>query len=241
MILILVILSIIVFICFKKRKLRKSFTKKKLFTQGLIFNNENIIESGGLYGKSKLVEYSINKSDQIGRELVLPLNIFAEGIVLFKEKILLLTWKENDAYLINYNTFKIIKIIKGFNNNFDRNEGWGATYNYDNNELIFSDGSKKLYIFDPENLIKKREIVTNKFWLNELEYANGYVYANIWQTSYILKIDPKNGNIQNTYNLKIAWNHRFQGVLNGIAYDKKKNFFYITGKNWNKIYILKNF
>lgn len=105
---------------------KKSANKPKCYTQGLIVYKNNIIESSGLYRKSFLIEYPINDPLKIIRKKLFPKNIFLEGITIFDNTIFALSWKENVAFKISYQTFEIIETIKDFNLKFDRKEGWGV-------------------------------------------------------------------------------------------------------------------
>merc|ERR1711991_1126085 len=181
---------------------------------------------------SYLVEYDINNCLKINRKINFPRNIFLEGITFFNNTIIGLTWKQDIAYLISYPEFKIIKEINNFNLTFDSKQGWGITYDYDNNRLIVSDGTNKLYFLDPNNFSLLKTLETPYRYLNELEYIDGYLLANIWYKNYVLKINMKNNVIEKLYFPK-----NYKGVLNGIAFCKKSNFILITGKRWE--YFLK--
>ncbi|VVU95637.1 Glutamine cyclotransferase [seawater metagenome] len=242
MIIIFVIL-LITLIFYKRKRVSKYVSKKTkvpIFTQGLIVTGENMIESGGLYKESKIIEYSLTNHKKIIRTLVLDKKIFAEGITKINNELFLLTWKEDKAFIIDYDTFKIKKEIENFNSNLDSNEGWGCTYDTNKNEIIVSDGTHKIYFIDPITYLKKREIKTKYKLLNELEYINGFIYANIWKTNKIVKLDPQTGNCLQEFNINIniKLKDRFKGVLNGIAYDQVQNKIYLTGKNWSTMYSL---
>ena len=221
--------------------LNKRVSKKKSFTQGLIVYNNNIIESSGLYNKSFLIEYPINNPLQIIRRKIFPKNIFLEGITMFDNIIFALSWKENVAFKISYQTFEIIEIVKDFNLKFDRKEGWGCTFNSITNQLIISDGSNKLYFLNPNSLEIENTINVEYKFLNELEYFNNFIYANVWQQDFILKVNLENNESKIIKLPKQILNQQKKnGVLNGIAYFKKTNSLIITGKNWDKLYYLKD-
>jgi glutaminyl-peptide cyclotransferase len=230
---------IIYFIFFRSRKFKFNYIehkKIKKFCQGYIYHDGNLIESSGLYNFSNIVKYSVKNPTLIKNKLKLPNNIFAEGIAKIDDKILLLTWKEDKAFILDYDTLKIIKEIKGFNYKFNKNEGWGCTYDYDRNRIIVTDGSNKLYFLDSNkfNMISMIETKYNK--LNEIEYGNGYILANVWKKDFILKMDPINGKIIEKITFPFVKKNKNRGVLNGIAYNKKDNLWYITGKNWSFFY-----
>ena len=212
----------------KFRKYYKIIDKNPAFTQGLILIDNNVIESSGLYGKSYLVKYNLNNSLKIEKKIDFPKNIFLEGITFFDNKILALTWKENLAYLISYPDLKIIKELENFNLNFDSKQAWGCTFDYNNNQIIVSDGTNKLYFLYTRKFNIIKTIIIPYNYLNELEYINGYLLANVWYKNFILKINLENLNIK-----KIHVPKNEKGVLNGIAYNKKNNSILITGKNWN--------
>ena len=204
------------------------------FTQGLEIYNDNLYEGTGLYGRSSLRKVKI-KNGKILEKISLDKKYFGEGITILNSKIYQLSWKENIAFVYDLN-FNLIKT-------FDyQGEGWGLANN--GQQLIMSNGSEYVYFRNPNTfkITKKEKIkVDNKVVknLNELEYHNGFIYANIWQSDYILKINAENGKVEAyldlTNILKTDYNGKI-GVLNGIAYDPKNNNFLITGKLWPKIY-----
>lgn len=207
------------------------------FTQGLEINNNILYEGTGLYGKSSLKKIDL-KTFKLIKEIKLEQNFFGEGITILNNKIYQLSWKENTAFVYDLN----LNLINSFSY---QGEGWGLTNN--NKELIMSNGSEYIYFRNPENFKITRKIkvkkadqkITN---LNELEYLNGYLYANIWQEDYILKIDSKTGAVRAYLDLTKLLKTNYQGeinVLNGIAYDKKTDSFLVTGKLWPKIYRIK--
>lgn len=211
------------------------------FTQGFEFKHGFLYEGTGLYGQSSLRKTNL-KTGEIVKKIILEQKYFGEGITILNEKIYQLTWKENTAFVYDLN-FNLI-------NNFSYNgEGWGLTNDGEN--LIMSDGSEFLFYRDPEDfsLIKKIKVKFNNKslnFLNELEYHNGYIYANIWQQNYIVKIKVQTNKkakvvsyldltniLKNNYPQKP---NKKIDVLNGIAYLPKNNSFLITGKLWPKIF-----
>jgi glutaminyl-peptide cyclotransferase len=224
------------------------------FTEGLLVHNGKLYESTG--GKPKHNRFKSwmgqvdLKTGKPVKQVFLDTNYFGEGITIFNNKIYQLTYEEKKVFVYDLNTFKKIQ-------EFSWNpEGWGMTH--DGKNLILSDGSSNLYIVDPANF-KMLSItgVTDNYGpvgnLNELEYINGFIYANRYTTDYIYKIDPASGKVVAKADLSgvLANNARewasdpkFQpgnseGVLNGIAYDSASGKIYITGKLWPKIFELK--
>lgn len=206
----------------------------KSFTQGLEIYNNFLYEGTGLYGRSSLRKIKI-ENGKILKQKNLSEKYFGEGITILNKKIYQLSWKENTVFV--YNTdFKLLKKFKY------QGEGWGLTNDGEN--LIMSNGSEYIYFRDPDNfkIIKKIEIkgggkkIKN---LNELEYHSGFIYANVWQTDYIVKINKKTGNAASYLDLSNILKESFRdeaNVLNGIAYDPKNDNFLITGKLWPQIF-----
>ena len=209
------------------------------FTEGLEFYRGKLIESTGLYGRSKLVQYD-PVTYKVEKDVKLDSTLFGEGVTVFRDTVYQLTYRESKVNVYDANNFRKLKELP-FNG-----EGWGLTH--DSSSLIATNGSSNLYFYEPGTfkLIKKLEIteggssVTN---LNELEYVNGFVYANQWQYSYILKIDPVKGEVVAKMDLtSVIQQEKSQNpnaeFLNGIAYNPQTKKFYVTGKNWSRIYEL---
>ena len=209
-----------------------------LYTQGLIVDGDDLIESGGQYGKSRLVRYNA-ESGQVSQSARLPATIFAEGIHLLSGSIWLLTWQENCVYRIDAKTFSIRQKFPV------QTEGWGLTHN--GQHFIQSDGSDTLFFrnsstFAVEKTISVRDGERACYNLNELEFAKELVWANVYMTSTILAIDPNSGEVVLSLDLSdIAARHKDSDpghVLNGIAYDPARDAFWVTGKCWNKRYLI---
>jgi glutamine cyclotransferase len=209
-----------------------------LFTEGLFFEQGYLYESGGMRGHSRLVKYL--PGADISKEKRLSQYIFAEGISPLKDKIYMLTYTEGKCMVFDKATFKQIKEFNYIG------EGWGLSHH--KGELYMSDGSSVIKILDPKTFTLNRTInvsangstVNN---INELEFAKGYLYANVWQRPEIIKIDISTGNVVAIYNMseligKVSYNFGID-VLNGIAYDAKEDVFYITGKFWPKLFKIK--
>jgi len=213
----------------------------ELFTQGLIAADGKLIESSGLYRKSMVRRYDI-ETGQTEQETALPQQIFAEGLTLFNNRLYLLTWRAGLVYTLNPKTLKIngSKSYQG--------QGWGITH--DGTQLITSDGSHllsfrdaksfkvgaQLPVFDPYLQTPLRN-------LNELEYVDGQIWANRWQTPYIYRIDAETGKVTGVLDLTalIPADKRssHQDVLNGIAWDEPQKGFWVTGKYWGLRYLIR--
>lgn len=215
------------------------------FTQGLQFYNGKLYEGTGQEEEStlRIVE---PKTGTVEKKYLIPdPTVFGEGITIFQNKIYQLTWKSRKIYVYNLND--IMHPVKTLNWSPD---GWGITN--DGKSLIMSDGSANIYYALPDsatNNMKQLKIlsVTDNAGpvdqLNELEYIDGFIYANRWHTDEIEKIDPSNGHIVGRMNLagllhQYDPNAQFdqEAVLNGIAYDSTTKKLYITGKDWPKVF-----
>lgn len=203
------------------------------YTQGLEFDSGQLYEGTGSQGNTGIsmvakVDY---KTGVIEERKELDQNFFGEGITILNDELFQLTWQENTCFVYDKNTFKELK-------EFSYNgEGWGLCN--DGEFLIMSDGSERLYFRDPNNfgLEKVIEVYSNEGpvkALNELEFINGKIYANIYQSDYIVVIDPETGIVEKRIDASlIALDHRKNGeVLNGIAYLPESKQLFITGKNW---------
>lgn len=206
------------------------------YTQGLFFDGDTLFESTGLYGKSKLHKYFIDKSPIA--EKTIDEKLFGEGITLLQNQIYQLTWQSGIVlvYDRNFNLKKEIKLPF-------HAEGWGLTNN--GTHLIMSDGTEKIRFLNPETMeiIHTLEVYDNKrklSQLNELELVENTLYANIYQTNYLAEIDIETGAVLSYIDCSELVNHIFKrpetDVLNGIAYHSSRQSFYLTGKNWNKLF-----
>lgn len=207
------------------------------FTQGLVYYKDNILYEGtGMWGESSLrkVELETGRVLQIHR---LPDEIFGEGIVVWKEKIIQLTWQHRKGFVYDRETFTLLKEFSY------PTEGWGITH--DGSRLIMSDGSATLFVWDPETLqeIGRIEVRDDKgpvVRLNELEYINGLIYANVWQTDRIAIIRPDDGRVVGWIDLSGLLKPEDRtskvDVLNGIAYDAQGDRLFVTGKYWPKLF-----
>jgi glutamine cyclotransferase len=212
------------------------------FTEGLLIYKGFLYESTGEHGKSKLLKIDLN-SGKIERQLDLEKKYFGEGIVILRDTIYQLTYTEKMVFVYDMN----FKKIKEYTITTDNGQGWGMTT--DGTNLIVDDGSSNLYYYEPSTfkLVKKLSVTDAGalgYNLNELEYIDGYIYANQWQLPYILKIDPSDGHVVAKADLTDIWDQIKQKapkaeVLNGIAYDADTKKIYITGKNWPELYQIK--
>lgn len=207
------------------------------YTQGLVYNDGFLYESGGLRGRSALHKIDAGTGKVIKTQNVSK-EYFAEGLDLFKNKLYQITWQEKTCFVYDIKSFKQEKTFSYFG------EGWGLTNDGEN--LIMSDGSNILKVIDPATFTLLKTIMVlspsaqNVNMLNELEYVDGKVYANIWQTDEIAIIDYKTGKQTGVIDLSqlrsIMANDPDAEVTNGIAYNSKTKTFFLTGKLWNKIF-----
>jgi glutamine cyclotransferase len=208
---------------------------QEAYTQGLVFDNGFLYEGTGLYKKSTLRKVELN-TGKIIKIHKLPDEIFGEGITIYEDKIIQLTWKSNIGYVYDKETFELLEV---FNYSTD---GWGITHNGTN--LIISNGSSTLHVLDPRTFEKIGEIEVFDdngpvSEINELEYVRGEIYANIWKTDRIARFDPKSGQVKGWIELKGLTSDissDSDAVLNGIAYDKNQDRLFVTGKLYPKIF-----
>jgi len=210
----------------------------RAFTQGLVYDGNGLFFEGtGLNGQSSLRLVNLQNGSVL-KKTNLDSELFGEGVALWKDRIVQLTWKSGLGLVYDKGNFTRI-------GNFSYStEGWGITS--DNNSLIMSDGSNVLHILDPESFAEKGQIwVTANglplTGLNELEYVKGEIYANVWPTYWIAIISPKTGEVTARVNLMgILKANETEGksvdVLNGIAYDASEDRLFVTGKLWPRLY-----
>jgi glutamine cyclotransferase len=202
------------------------------FTEGLLFDNGVLYESTGLYGSSSLRRVEL-KTGKILQSYALPSQYFGEGITIFEDKIIQLTWLENKSFVYDKQTFDLLQEFS------ISTEGWGITT--DGNRLIMSDGTSTLYFLDPVTFQKIGQVEVHDEgpidMLNELEYIHGKVYANIWGEEKIAIINPQTGQVEGWINLSGLQNTL--NVLNGIAYDATEDRLFVTGKNWPQLFEIK--
>lgn len=206
------------------------------FTQGLFWDRGHLYESTGQYGHSRVARLDI-KTGKAVAEAKLPAEQFGEGITRWGEQIIGVTWRSGVGHRWQ------IKDLKPAGSFKYEGEGWGVTMVGDS--LVLSDGSSDLRFFDPATMTEQKR-VTVRFggrplsMINELETIDGQVWANIWMTDIIVRIDPTSGNITSYVDLSgLKADARASGrdsVLNGIAWDAKKKRLFVTGKYWPKLY-----
>ncbi len=211
------------------------------FTQGLIWHEGKLWEGTGWYAESKLLQTDYKTGKAI-KSVKLPDNEFGEGITILNNKIYQLTWQEHKVYKYDLKTLKQEKV---FDWPYD---GWGITT--DGTSLIVSTGGSNLYWVDPSTfkITKTLGVSDNNGYvdsINELEWINGFIYANKYLTDYILKIDPSSGQVVGKLNLTGLLQQSNQpiavntDVLNGIAFNPTTGNLFITGKRWPALYELK--
>jgi glutamine cyclotransferase len=215
---------------------------KNAYTQGLIFDNGYLFESTGIYGQSSLRKVNIANGEPL-KTFSLPNNIFGEGITMFDNKIIQVSWREQVAFLFDKETFQLLNKFY-----YPIKEGWGITY--DGTNLIMSDGSPYLYFLDKDyftELLRIEVFDENGPLkdLNELEYIDGEIWANVYSSDIIVKINPKTGAVTGKIYLsgllKPGDKANNTDVLNGIAYDAQNKKLFVTGKNWPKLFEIKVF
>ncbi|KAF0695625.1 Aste57867_13576 [Aphanomyces stellatus] len=218
---------------------------KNAFTQGLLVESPGVlVESTGLYKRSSVRRVNATTGEALHHTTPFVATEFGEGITwnAATETYVALTWKARQAYVLHKDDFRILRKFEITATT--RDEGWGITTIDETHELIMSDGSHVLHVWDPVTFEEKRRVsvvtaagqpVTN---LNELEYARGYVFANIWYSNLIAQIDPATGLVVRMHDLSsLSVKKNTDGdVLNGIAYDKTHDVFYVTGKLWDAVY-----
>ena len=215
------------------------------YTQGLFYHEGFLYEGTGQRGESTLRKVKLENGEALSVKN-LEQEYFGEGITFSKGKIIQLTWNAKKVFVVDPVTFEKEDT---FEPNTSNNQGWGITSA--NNELILSDGTNVLTVLDADDYSRKRIIevydnsgmVTN---LNELEYINGKIYANVWLTDRIVIINPETGRVEGNLNLgkilKLADKRiLIEGdeVLNGIAWDSINNRLFVTGKRWPKLFEIK--
>jgi glutamine cyclotransferase len=207
------------------------------YTQGLEFYKGQLLESTGLEGKSKLAKIDL-KTGRAVTNIPLDPSFFGEGITVLNDTLYQLTWQNKKVLVYTANNLKKIKELPL------NTQGWGITN--DGKNLIVSDGSANLYFYEPATfrLLRTQSVTEGgspAINLNELEFINGFVYANQYEYNYILKIDPASGQVAAKMDLsELANRVRSKdpriNVLNGIAYDSITKKIYVTGKLWPELY-----
>ncbi len=206
------------------------------FTQGLVFLDGKMIESTGLNGHSTLREVDLT-SGRVLRQAPVPDQYFAEGLAVLGGKAYQLTWQAQKGFVYDEANFRVEREFTY------TGEGWGLAT--DGHSLIMSDGTAQIRFLDPATFKVERTIQVavkgqpvNQ--LNELEYIKGEIFANVWRTDFVVRIDPANGAVTGVVNftglLPLAERDPTTDVLNGIAYDNATDRLFVTGKLWPKLY-----
>lgn len=219
----------------------------KAYTQGLEFNDGFLYESTGQRGESSLRKVQLT-TGKVLKQVDLPQQYFAEGMTIFGDKIYQLTWQSKKGFVYQLNDFKQLNTFDYKNSR----EGWGLTH--DDNFLIKTDGTERVWFLNPDTQEEShfieaytdKQSVTN---LNELEYINGKVYANVYLKNIILILNHNNGAIEGVVDLNPLEKEvrktqnlvQNDEVLNGIAYDAENDRIFVTGKRWGKLFEIEIF
>jgi len=206
------------------------------FTQGLVFHQGLLYESTGLNGSSSLRRVEL-ETGKVLKIVPISAQFFAEGLALFNGRLYQLTWQNQQGFVYDLDSFNL---LGGFRY---AGEGWGLTHN--GRSLIMSDGTSQIRFTNPDTFEIQRTITVQDngreiTQLNELEYVKGEIYANIWQTDRVARVDPNSGRVTAWINLSglLSPEDRARGadVLNGIAYDEASDRLFVTGKFWPKLF-----
>ncbi|WP_035958818.1 glutaminyl-peptide cyclotransferase [Bryobacter aggregatus] len=206
---------------------------RNAFTQGLEFKDGIFYEGTGLNNRSSVRRVNPSTGEVL-QKVDVPGQYFGEGITVIDDRILELTWKNEEGFIYNRKTLKQIGKFKY------SGEGWGLAN--DGKQIYMSDGSANIRILDPKTLQEIRRITVKNAGrpidqINELEYIDGEIWANVWQTDFILRISPKDGQITGIIDLTgILKDTNGTDVLNGIAWDAVGKRLFVTGKLWPKIF-----
>jgi glutamine cyclotransferase len=206
------------------------------FTQGLAFRDGFLYEGTGMNGRSSLRKVRLDTGEIVQR-VDLASEYFGEGITLLKDEVVQLTWRSQTGFVYNLSDFRWLRQFPY------SGEGWGLATN--GRELFMSDGTAQIRVLDPETFAEKRRFTvrdgdTSIEQLNELEFVEGEIFANVWQTDRIARISPQNGKVVGWIDLTGLLSpvyHREAGaVLNGIAYDSNRKRLFVTGKLWPSVF-----
>ncbi len=210
------------------------------FTEGLLYRDGFLYESTGLNGKSSIRKVEL-ETGKVLKSKDIPPQYFGEGLTVWKDTLVGLTWQTQTGFVFDLATFEM-------RNQFAYpGEGWGLTQN--GKELIMSDGTATLRFLDPKTFLEVRRVKVTADGIpvdqvNELEVVGDEIYANLWHTNTIARIDPANGKITGWIDLGKLYPGAGKGlngenVMNGIAYDAEKKRLFVTGKLWHKLYEIK--
>jgi glutamine cyclotransferase len=206
------------------------------FTQGLVYRDGFLYEGTGIKGQSSLRKVRLETGEVVQRVDLDP-EYFGEGIALLKDQVIQLTWQSHTGFVYNLSDFRLLRQFSY------SGEGWGLTNNA--HEIFMSDGTSELRVLDPvtfaeQRRIKVRDGRTPIDQLNELEFVEGEIFANVWQTDRIARISPETGKVLGWIDLKGLLSQVYHlesgAVLNGIAYDATGKRLFVTGKLWPSIF-----
>jgi glutaminyl-peptide cyclotransferase len=206
------------------------------FTQGLVYYNGLLYEGTGLNGRSSLRKERL-ETGEVLKQINLAPDVFGEGVAIFGGQVMQLTWQSHVGYVYRLSDFQLLRQFSY------PGEGWGLTSN--SRELFMSDGTPEIRVLDPQTLVEKRRITvrdgdTPVDQLNELEWVNGEIFANVWQTDRIARISPQTGKVTGWIDLTGLLSPLYHlepgAVLNGIAYDAANMSLFVTGKLWPKVF-----
>lgn len=206
------------------------------FTQGLFWDRGHLYEGTGQYGRSRVARIDLQTGRALA-ETALPADQFGEGITRWKDQVIGVTWQNGVGHRWR------IKDLKPIGTFTYEGEGWGLTMVGDS--LVLSDGTPTLRFFDPATMAERKRVTVSfggrpLAMLNELETIDGQVWANVWMTNYIVRIDPDSGDIRSVVDLSglktDAGATGSDSVLNGIAWEADKKRLFVTGKYWPKLY-----
>ncbi len=208
------------------------------YTQGLEFHNGTLYESTGQLKESKLRKVNF-ETGEVLKNINLDAVYFGEGLTILNDKIYQLTWQNKRGFVYDVNTFEKLSTF-----NYGKSkEGWGICN--DGEKLYKSDGTEKIWVLNPENLTEESylQVYTEKGKipsLNELEWIDGKIFANIYQRNGVVIINPKTGGVEGVIDFKplkkLVTQHSELDVLNGIAYHPERQTIFVTGKNWDKLF-----
>ena len=206
------------------------------YTQGLVYHDGFLYEGTGLNGRSSLRKVQL-ETGEVVKKVDLGQQYFGEGIAIFKDRILQLTWQSQAGFIYNLSDFSLVGRFSY------TGEGWGLATS--GNEIYMSDGTAQLRVLDGETLLEKRRFTVREGStpikdLNELEVVRGEIFANVWQTDRIARISPRSGKVTGWIDLSEIlspiYRREADAVLNGIAYDSVGNRLFVTGKLWPSIF-----
>jgi glutaminyl-peptide cyclotransferase len=206
------------------------------FTQGLAYRDGFLYEGTGREGHSSLRKVHL-ETGEIVQQVNLAPDLFGEGITLLNDKVIQLTWKSGIGFVYDLNSFRLLRRFSY------SGEGWGLATN--GRELFLSDGTPDIRVLDGETLQEKRRLkvhdgMTPVDQLNELEFVQGQIFANIWHSNRVARISPQSGEVVGWIDLTGLLNPTYrldpEAVLNGIAYDTVRKRLFVTGKLWPRVF-----